>query len=785
MKNRIILYTILVLTIPIVLAAQVYWPEHIIDSTFTGASSVFAIDLDEDGDQDVLGAAGYTTDDIAWWENDGASPPNFTKHIVDNNFDGAFSVFAIDIEPDGDIDIIGAASSADEIAWWENNGDEQFTKHVVDDQCDGVRRAYGIDLDKDDDIDIIGAITTAGELAWWENDGSSPPNFTKHHIADEGSIVSVYSIDLDKDTDNDIVSVATGIVDDFTWWENDGASPPNFIEHIINDNINGVCWAYGIDIDGDTDIDLVSCAYNTGDFTWWENDGSTLPNFIEHPIGNLIQPTCVHACDLDNDTDIDILGASYGNDDIVWWENDGNEVFTEHTIGTIVLDAYSVYAADLDNDTDVDVLGASFATGSIKDIAWWEAGLDAGLIDIGIPSLIPTHTPVNPQVTVKNLGTFAAQNLNVTCTIDPSEYSSTEVVSYLAIDESIQVVFPDTFTFATGTYTVTVYTQLIGDQNPTNDTLEKVVETFNVYDVSTISIDIPSVVPEDTTLNPHATVTNFGIHTETFNVVCTIEPGGYTSTTVSNVEPNDSIQVTFPDEFRFMEGTYTVMVYTQLAGDEDSDNDTLEKVIETQDPGVTVDVGTISIDIPDTVSVGSILNPHATLMNFGLNPETFSVICEIEPGSYTSSTVSSLAPSESIQVTFPDGFQFTEIGSYTVTIYTRLVGDQNPTNDTLEKVIEAHDPGIADGGSVPILFSFGLQNNPSKGRALFNLALPEAANIALRIYDVTGRLVDTISEKLGAGYHEIQWTSNVTAGVYFYKFESSYRNEAGKLVLVR
>jgi hypothetical protein len=43
------------------------WTEHILNGSFDGAHSVYAADIDDDGDVDVLGAAAYD-DDIAWWE---------------------------------------------------------------------------------------------------------------------------------------------------------------------------------------------------------------------------------------------------------------------------------------------------------------------------------------------------------------------------------------------------------------------------------------------------------------------------------------------------------------------------------------------------------------------------------------------------------------------------------------------------------------------------------------------------------------------------------------------
>ena len=44
------------------------------------------------------------------------------EHIVDGNFEYAIDVNTADIDGDGDVDILGAAINANEIAWWESDG---------------------------------------------------------------------------------------------------------------------------------------------------------------------------------------------------------------------------------------------------------------------------------------------------------------------------------------------------------------------------------------------------------------------------------------------------------------------------------------------------------------------------------------------------------------------------------------------------------------------------------------------------------------------------------------
>ena len=78
-------------------------------------------DLDGDGDTDVLSAS-YNGDKVAWYENDGSSSAVFTEHIISTTANGAQSVFAADVDGDGDIDALSALTLASKIIWYENDG---------------------------------------------------------------------------------------------------------------------------------------------------------------------------------------------------------------------------------------------------------------------------------------------------------------------------------------------------------------------------------------------------------------------------------------------------------------------------------------------------------------------------------------------------------------------------------------------------------------------------------------------------------------------------------------
>ena len=93
---------------------------HTISTVADGAWSVHAADVDGDGDLDVLSASSID-DKIAWYENDGSE--RFTAHIIAINSaaDGARAVFAADVDNDGDLDVLSASSGNDKIAWYENH----------------------------------------------------------------------------------------------------------------------------------------------------------------------------------------------------------------------------------------------------------------------------------------------------------------------------------------------------------------------------------------------------------------------------------------------------------------------------------------------------------------------------------------------------------------------------------------------------------------------------------------------------------------------------------------
>ena len=370
-----------------------FGPSQTITFLADGARSVFAADLDGDGDQDVLSAS-ETDETVAWYENDGQGGFG-PQQVIFDLADGASSVFATDIDDDGDQDVLAAYYLANKIAWFENT-DVQGAfgfQQAVTFAADGVRSVFAIDIDGDGDQDVLSASELDDKIAWYENrnDGPSGPPLVITTLADGAS--SVFAADLDGDGDPDVLSASFND-DKIAWYENTdglGAFGPQLVITTLADGAESV---FAADLDGDGDLDVLSASFNDDKIAWYENtDG--LGAFGPQQILSLAADGArsVFASDLDGDGDQDVLSASSDDDKISWYENtDGLGSFGPRAVITAAaFGARSVFAADLDGDGNPDVLSAAHQG---DEIAWYKNFMAAS------SPLQVTCTPVSPPIVI-------------------------------------------------------------------------------------------------------------------------------------------------------------------------------------------------------------------------------------------------------------------------------------------------------------------------------------------------------------------------------------------------
>ncbi len=119
-----------------------FGPQQIIVTNIFVIKSIFASDLDGDGDLDVLSAS-RNDNIVAWYENTDGLGSFGVQQIISDTALYAFSVYAADIDNDGDQDIF-VARGDDYITWYENtNGQGDFgSEQIISQDADGLCRRH-------------------------------------------------------------------------------------------------------------------------------------------------------------------------------------------------------------------------------------------------------------------------------------------------------------------------------------------------------------------------------------------------------------------------------------------------------------------------------------------------------------------------------------------------------------------------------------------------------------------------------------------------------------------
>lgn len=109
-------------------------------------------------------------------------------------------------------------------------------------------------------------------------------------------------------------------------------------------------------------------------------------------------------------------------------------------------------------------------------------------------------------------------------------------------------------------------------------------------------------------------------------------------------------------------------------------------------------------------------------------------------------------------------------------------------------VLRTTDGGGAPIGITPISnevpVDFMLEQNypnPFNPTTNINFSIPKAGFTSIKIYDITGRLVQTLfEEQLAPGSYKAEWNaSQMPSGIYIYRIESGSFTQSRKLILVK
>ena len=104
---------------------------------------------------------------------------------------------------------------------------------------------------------------------------------------------------------------------------------------------------------------------------------------------------------------------------------------------------------------------------------------------------------------------------------------------------------------------------------------------------------------------------------------------------------------------------------------------------------------------------------------------------------------------------------------------------------TSDKAQELYQPSAVEApGSIADMLNVRVSPNPMVGAGRFAFTVPESGEVSIRLYDLQGRLVQTLFDGTAeAGDYEITLeTAEIPEGVYVYHVRAGRYAEQGKMV---
>lgn len=385
--------------------------ETMIDGTVRHAQGIELVDIDRDGDLDVVAALSLS-DAVVVYLNPG-NPEEAWGKVVVSGFGAlvAMDVAVADFDGDGDLDIAAVGlyqrnagpDSAGEIVWYENPGDPRGvwqTRLITGKSFLGPRLLTAGDLDGDGRPDLIvgaqevrlpGQEAALGNGLWWFSNrgGQFAGPFPIDPLLPQVGTVILH--DVDGSGTLDVIASGAGNRE-VSWYRNltGGDGQPRFVKYNILRDIGGP-WGMSLgNMDDDPEPELVVALTHTTSTSvrWYDPPdapfGAWTETIITQDFGVTLPPDAdpemrppppssprVVAADFDGDgrDDVAVSTLNFGDLRVYFREAEGGWRRNDLRAGYRGLN--HLQAADVDRDGRLDLITSTYDFGTRDRIVWW------------------------------------------------------------------------------------------------------------------------------------------------------------------------------------------------------------------------------------------------------------------------------------------------------------------------------------------------------------------------------------------------------------------------------
>ncbi|MBK8036262.1 MAG: VCBS repeat-containing protein [Verrucomicrobiaceae bacterium] len=310
-------------------------------------------DVDKDGDLDVF-VAEHGANKILCFRSSGGSAPTFAPITVFSGAGGLSSLTTADIDGDTDLDVISTHPLGHRVMIHRNDGAATpgFIGSVLSTTETGAADAVVFDADLDGDLDIVSAAATSGDVAWFEQNGAS---FIRRAIATGlPQPASLARADINGDSRSDLV-IATSGDNSVNWYQNippatSGAALA-FMPNLVSSSLAGVTQVLATDFTGDNVPDIIACSPVDGRILGFQTFRGASVGFATHQLDkNAAGAAAVASTDFTANGRPDLVACHASANTIAWYQDErlliGGDEVTVHELHKIRYQPHMSFTGD-------------------------------------------------------------------------------------------------------------------------------------------------------------------------------------------------------------------------------------------------------------------------------------------------------------------------------------------------------------------------------------------------------------------------------------------------------